>query len=176
MLFTILNDQMSACTCLIKAGHLSETLDSVCVCKNMNILFSLLLLKFKLRPTKGLRLTRGRTFVPPSRGYFRTLRHKAACVAFVHVCVLSEVYYKDSERQKGSGSLFSLEARGSGWFWGCASELSWCFSPSCWTAQQGAGTEKDPTLFCGGQIVAKCWLGPTAMWDVVIIKPCKSQR
>lgn len=53
----------------------------------MNILFSLLLLKFKLRPTKGLRLTRGRTSLPLSRGYFRTLRHKAESVWRLCTCV-----------------------------------------------------------------------------------------
>lgn len=32
VVFTILKEHMSTCTCLIKAGYLSETLDCVCVC------------------------------------------------------------------------------------------------------------------------------------------------
>lgn len=56
------------------------------VCKNMSILLSLLLLKFKLRPTKGLRLTRGRTSLPLSSRYFRILPHKAVSESVWCLC------------------------------------------------------------------------------------------
>lgn len=63
MLFTIPNDQM---TCLIKAGLLSETPE--CVCGSMNNLFSLLSLKFKIRPHKGSLVDKGENLSAPKHG------------------------------------------------------------------------------------------------------------
>lgn len=88
------------------------------------------------------------------RCYFRILRQKTErqCVC-VHVCVSECVSLLTRARKdKESWLLFSLEARGSGWFWGCVSEPSWRFSPSCWTAQQEAETVTNPTLFCREKI------------------------
>lgn len=71
---------------------------------------------------------------------------KGTC-ALARTCVRSLLTRAKEDKERRS--LFSPEARGSGWFWGCASEPSWCFSPSCWTAQREAGTARDPTPFCG---------------------------
>lgn len=68
----------------------------------------------------------------------------------VFVCITS--LQARAKKDKENCLLFSLEARGSGWFWGCVSAPSWCFSPSCWTAQQEAGRVKSPTPFCGRDI------------------------
>lgn len=78
----------------------------MCVCKNMNILFSLLILKFKLRPTKDLRLTRGRTSLPPSRGYFRTLRHKAESVWRLCTCVCCQKFITRAAKDKKGAAHF----------------------------------------------------------------------
>ena len=79
------------------------------------------------------------------RCYFKVLHQKT------NVCV-SEVYQRGQSKTKERCLLFSLEARGSGWFWGCVSEPSWCFSPSWWTARQEAGTPADPIPFCYEEI------------------------
>lgn len=55
------------------------------------------------------------------RCYFRISRHKKMDPACV--CV-SEVCQQGQRKTKGGCLLFSLEARGSGWFLGCASEPS----------------------------------------------------
>lgn len=73
-------------------------------------------------------------------------REGERCGLCAHVC--QKFISKGQRETKRSRLLFSPGARGSGWFWGCASEPSWCFSPSCWTAQRGAGTVTDPTPFC----------------------------
>lgn len=115
-------------------------------------LCSLFSLAFKVYSTEAPRLTRVGTFTRSTvagGGYFRTLHQKSGRergVGSVHVC--QKFISKGQRETKRSRLLFSPGARGSGWFWGCASEPSWCFSPSCCTAQRGAGTVTDPTPFC----------------------------
>lgn len=137
---------------------------NIWICTQLDDAFCLLpTLSFKVWLDKG---SQGWQGWEPLQGwawqrcYFKTLRQTLGDGVFVRICVCVRSSLTRAEKDKRSCLLFSLEARGSGWFWGCVSGPSWCFSPSCWTARREAGTEIDPTPFCWEEI-ALCLKSPS---------------
>lgn len=69
-----------------------QQLQSVCVCANLNILLSLLSLKFKLDPQKGSKVDKGENLSAPDHGGETILGHhvrERESVCCLRSCVLS---------------------------------------------------------------------------------------